>query len=62
MKEYAPLIIPCVILVIFACTVSNLCGEVSGIDNMKQQAVQAGHAEWVADTSGKAQFKWKECK
>jgi hypothetical protein len=62
MKEYAPLIIPCVILFIFAFIVSNLCGEVSGIDNMKQQAVQAGHAEWVADQSGRAVFKWKECK
>ncbi len=24
--------------------------------------LQAGHAEWVADMSGKPQFKWKECK
>jgi len=62
MKEYALLIIPCVILASFACIVSNLCGEVSGIDNMKQQAVQAGHAEWVADKRGKPQFKWKESK
>jgi hypothetical protein len=29
---------------------------------MQQEAVAAGHAEWVADTSGKPQFKWKESK
>lgn len=62
MKDYAPLITPCVILVIFACVVSNLCGFTTGIDKMKEQAIIEGHAEWVADPSGKAQFKWKECK
>jgi hypothetical protein len=63
MKEYAPLIIiPCVILVIFACTVSNICGFNTGTDNMQKEAVIKGHAEWVADQSGKPQFKWKECK
>lgn len=62
MKDYAGLIIPCVILVIFACVVSNLCGRMNGIDDMKEQAIRAGHAEWVADASGKPQFKWKECK
>jgi hypothetical protein len=29
---------------------------------MKEEAIRAGHAEWVADASGAAQFKWKECK
>jgi hypothetical protein len=29
---------------------------------MKEEAIRAGHAEWVADASGKPQFKWKECK
>jgi hypothetical protein len=29
---------------------------------MEEAAVLEGHAEWVADTSGKPQFKWKECK
>ena len=62
MKEYAPLIIPCVILVLFACTVSNLCGINTGIDKVQQEAVIKGHAEWVADQSGKPQFKWKESK
>ena len=62
MKDYAGFIIPCVILVIFACVVSNLCGHTTGIDKMKEQAILEGHAEWVADASGKAQFKWKESK
>ena len=59
MKEYAGLIIPCFILVIAACVVS---GFNTGIDNMQKEAVIKGHAEWVADTNGKPQFKWKECK
>lgn len=29
---------------------------------MKQAAVREGHAEWVADASGMAQFKWKAVK
>jgi len=62
MKEYGALIFQGVILLISAFVVANVCGEMRGIDNMKQQAVHAGHAEWVADTSGKPQFKWKECK
>lgn len=62
MKDYVGFIIPCVILVIFACVVSNLCGYTTGIDKMKEQAILDGHAEWVADASGKPQFKWKECK
>jgi hypothetical protein len=28
----------------------------------RKEAVLKGHAEWVADTNGKPQFKWKECK
>jgi hypothetical protein len=63
MKDAAPfLAIPCIILVIFACVVSNLCGYDKGIDKMKEAAIREGHAEWVADATGKPQFKWKECK
>ena len=62
MKDYVGFIIPCVILVIFACVVSNLCGLTNGIDKMQETAIRAGHADWVADESGKPQFKWKECK
>jgi hypothetical protein len=42
--------------------VSNLCGINTGIDKVQQEAVIKGHAEWVADQSGKPQFKWKESK
>jgi hypothetical protein len=62
MKDIAPLIIPCVILLTVAIGVSNLCGRMNGIDDIKEAAIRAGHAEWVADASGKPQFKWKECK
>ena len=62
MKDYVGLIIPCVILVILACVVSNLCGFTTGINKMKEQAILEGHAEWVADKEGNAQFKWKEAK
>jgi hypothetical protein len=62
MKDYVGFIIPYVILVIFACVVSKLCGYNQGIDKMKEAAVREGHAEWVADATGKPQFKWKECK
>ena len=63
MKDAAPfLAIPCIVLVIFACGVSNRCGYDKGIDKMKEAAIREGHAEWVADATGKPQFKWKECK
>ena len=63
MKDTAPfLIIPCFILLTVAIGVSNLCGRMNGIDKMKEEAIRAGHAEWVADASGAAQFKWKEAK
>ena len=39
-----------------------LVGRAFGVDDLKQQAVSAGHAEWGADQSGKPQFKWKEAK
>jgi hypothetical protein len=29
---------------------------------MQKDAILNSHAEWVADTNGKPQFKWKECK
>ena len=29
---------------------------------IKEQAIRDGHAEWVADKEGNAQFKWKEAK
>jgi len=59
-KEW--LILPCMVLVAFACLISNLVGLATGNEQIRHEAVASGHAEWVADQSGKPQFKWKECK
>jgi len=56
------IIIAIVVSVIISGLASNRIGFVGGIDKVEQEAVLKGHAEWVADTSGKPQFKWKECK
>jgi len=62
MKDNRPIIISIVVSVIISVFASNYIGFVGGIDKVQQEAVIKGHAEWVADTSGKPQFKWKECK
>ena len=62
MKDNSPIIIAMVFSVVISVLASNRIGFVGGIDKVEQEAVQAGHAEWVADTNGKPQFKWKECK
>ena len=62
MKDNPPLVTAIVFSVIFSVLASNRIGFVGGIDKVQQEAVLKGHAEWVADTSGKPQFKWKECK
>jgi len=56
------LVIPCTLLFVVLVTMCLIRGFDNGTDQMQQQAVLAGHAEWVADTNGKPQFKWKECK
>lgn len=55
-------VIPCVIVFVFLSTMGLIRGYHRGIDEMQQQAVVTGHAEWVADKNGKPQFKWKESK
>jgi hypothetical protein len=63
MKNNLPLIISLVAAVIIGCfALIKQIGFVGGIDKVQQEAVIKGHAEWVADTIGKPQFKWKECK
>jgi hypothetical protein len=56
------LMIPILLLFVFLYTMGLIIGFNRGVDEMQQQAVITGHAEWVADKSGKPQFKWKECK
>ena len=62
MRDNPPLIIAIVFSVIISVLASNRIGFVGGINKVEQEAVVKGHAEWVADTNGKPQFKWKECK
>jgi hypothetical protein len=62
MRDNPPIIIAIVVSIIISVSASNWIGFVGGIDKVQQEAVLKGHAEWVADTSGKPQFKWKECK
>ena len=56
------LVIPCTLLFVVLITMCLIKEFDNGTDQMQQQAVLAGHAEWVADKNGKPQFKWKECK
>jgi hypothetical protein len=62
MKDNPPIIIAIIVSVVIAFFASNRIGFVGGIDKVQQEAVLKGHAEWVADQSGKPVFKWKECK
>jgi hypothetical protein len=62
MKDNPPLVTAIVFSVIFSVLASNRIGFVGGIDKVQQEAVIKGHAEWVADQSGKPVFKWKESK
>jgi hypothetical protein len=55
-------VLPVLLLVLVLSTISKTRGINDGINQVQQEAVLKGHAEWVADQSGKPQFKWKECK
>jgi hypothetical protein len=62
MRDNPPIVIAIVVSVIISGLASNRIGFVGGIDKVQQEAVIKGHAEWVADQSGKPVFKWKEAK
>jgi hypothetical protein len=62
MSDNPPIVIAIVVSVIISGLASNRIGFVGGIDKVQQEAVLKGHAEWVADQSGKPVFKWKEAK
>ena len=55
-------IVPCFLTCIVGIMLGGIAGGCSATSYMKAEAVRERHAEWVADASGKAQFKWKECK
>ena len=46
----------------FFVALSTVIGLDRGENLMREEAVLKGHAEWVADQSGKPAFKWRECK
>ena len=62
MSDDIHLIIPILVVVLIGCFGSNRIGVVAGVDKVQQEAVIKGHAEWVANKSGKPQFQWKACK
>ena len=53
---------PYFVCIILGIIIGGFAGGCSGASQMKHEAVREGHAEWVADASGMAQFKWKEAK
>lgn len=53
---------PYFLCVMLGIIIGGLFGGGTGVSHMKHEAVREGHAEWVADASGMAQFKWKEVK
>lgn len=55
-------IVPCFLFFIVGMMIGVFAGICSATTYMKEEAVREHHAEWVADASGKPQFKWKECK
>lgn len=55
-------VMPYFLCIIFGIIIGGFTGGLSGLSHMKREAVREGHAEWVADASGMAQFKWKEVK
>jgi hypothetical protein len=42
--------------------VGMLLGTISTSSSWKASAVKTGHAQWVANERGEAEFKWKEAK
>lgn len=62
MKDKDWLVMPCIILFILILVFLSITGFVRGTEKLQQEAIRKGHAEWVADSEGRAQFKWKEAK
>jgi hypothetical protein len=56
---------PWPVLIIPLClgfVIGMLIGTISAGSSWKTSAVKTGHAQWVANERGEAEFKWKECK
>ena len=55
-------IVPYFLFCFVGIMLGGLAGGCSATSYLREEAVREHHAEWVADASGKAQFRWKECK
>ena len=55
-------IVPCFLFWVVGVILGGLAGGCSATSYMKAEAVREHAAEWVADASGKPQFKWRDCK
>jgi len=42
------------------CVISGVSGYQEGYHAARQEAVDLGHAEWVADSTGKVSFQWRD--
>lgn len=54
--------LPYILMMFLGLIFGSMIGWAAGDNHKQQEAVLKGHAEWVADTNGKAEFKWKEIK
>ena len=50
------------LLMLAAFILGALFGTITTANVWKKEVVVSHHAEWVADSTGEAQFKWKEAK
>jgi hypothetical protein len=55
-------IVPYILFIICGMILGGSVGGCAATSYMKEEAVRIHHAEWVSDTNGKPQFRWKECK
>ena len=49
-----------VIVLILVCCGAYLVLSGDGDDNIRKQAIERGHAEYVVDSDGKTTWQWKE--
>ena len=61
-KNHATIYLFMIILFLTGIIFGAVFGGCTEVSHMKREAVRVGHAEWIIDTSGMPQFKWKESK
>ena len=60
MKDIPAPVLGC--LLFMMSLIGMVLGHLVAQSNTKKEAIRAGVAYYTNDASGKAQFKWKECK